>query len=59
MPNTPNHTLRKLRPTDSIEKYRRYYFYTENLNNIWAPHNADFDEEFLIGKDLNEKNIST
>lgn len=51
--------LRKLRPTDSIEKYRRYYFYTENLNNIWAPHNADFDEEFLIGKDLNEKNIST
>ena len=40
--------LSELRPSDSIEKYRRDYYFTENLNNLWTPRNADFDREFLF-----------
>ncbi|MCW6170839.1 MAG: site-specific DNA-methyltransferase [Thermoplasmatales archaeon] len=51
--------LRELRPSDSIDKYRRDYYFTENLNNLWTPRNADLDREFLFSKNLNGENIST
>ena len=44
--------LRELRPSDSVEKYRRDYYFTENLNNLWTPRNAVFDREFLFSKNL-------
>jgi len=32
-----NKRLDKLRNSDSIEKYRRDYLFTENLNKLWSP----------------------
>jgi DNA modification methylase len=51
--------LSELRPSDNIEKYRRDYYFTENLHNLWTPRNADLDREFIFSKNLKEENIST
>jgi DNA modification methylase len=35
--------LTNLRGSDNIEKYRKDYLFTENLNKIWNPKNAQID----------------
>lgn len=54
-----NKRLDKLRNSDSIEKYRRDYLFTENLNKLWSPKNIDIDKGLLFDKTLNEEDIST
>ena len=50
--------IRELRSSDNIVRYRRDYFYTENLNKLWAPQNSNLETEFLFSKDLKEENTT-
>ncbi len=50
--------LSESRPSDNIEKYRKDYIFTENLDKIWAPKNAKIDKEFSFNKEIREQNNS-
>ena len=50
--------IKELRPSDNIERFRKEYFYTENLNELWHPQNLTLDTVFLFRKDLKEENTT-
>lgn len=45
--------LDKLRDSDNIEKYRKDYLFTENLDKLWIPKNFQIDNRFLLDKVAN------
>ena len=54
-----NTRLKKLRFSDNVEKYRKDYLYTENLNKLWVSKNIEIDKGLSFDKTLSEENIST
>ncbi|MHB1439647.1 MAG: DNA methyltransferase [Cuniculiplasma sp.] len=54
-----NKRLETLRNSDSIEKHRRDYLFTENLNKLWSSKNIEIDKGLLFDKTLNEEKKST
>lgn len=54
-----NRRLAIPRTSDNIEKYRKDYIFTENLNEIWPMKNAQIDSPDFFGKDLKEQKVST
>ena len=51
-----NRRLAILRISDNIEKYRKVYAFTENLNEIWPTKNAQIDNLDLMETSLGTKN---
>ena len=43
-----NKRLGKLKNSDNIEKYRKDYIFTENLDKIWHSKKKKIDEGFFI-----------
>lgn len=50
--------IKELRSSDNIERFRKEYFYTENLNELWHPQSSTLDTVFLFRKDLKEENTT-
>jgi site-specific DNA-methyltransferase (adenine-specific) len=50
--------LSRLRESDNIEKYRKDYIFTENLNQIWPSKNVQIYNPFSFEKLINDKAAS-
>ncbi len=54
-----NKRLDKSRNSDNIEKYRRDYLFTENLDKLWIPKNVQTNKRFSFDEVLIDDMVST
>ncbi|MEM4097052.1 MAG: site-specific DNA-methyltransferase [Metallosphaera sp.] len=53
-----NYRLSSIRDSDDIEKYRKDYFFTENLDKIWVSKNLQIDDGRFLGSVVSNNIIS-
>ena len=53
-----NNRLSKLKNSDNIEKYRKDYIFTENLDKIWHSKEKRIDEGFLFNEESDDNIVS-
>ena len=53
-----NNRLSKLKNSDNIEKYRKDYVFTENLDKIWHSKEKRIDEGFLFNEESDDNLVS-
>ena len=53
-----NNRLNKLKNSDNIEKYRKDYIFTENLDKIWHSKEKRIDEGFLFNEASDDNLVS-
>lgn len=53
------HRLNNPRPSDDIEKYRKDYLFTKNLDELWIPKHTRLDKRITLDKTVSNDLVST